>query len=96
MAIYYSFIAKKFSNNSTNVTLFLLFVVLKITIWLFSTTNANTLISGSLLAIVPLSEVILLPRKVKKQNVVACSSTKVQYSVMTHIASDSYGFALSS
>ena len=67
MAIYCSFIAKKFSNSSTNVTLFLLFVVLKIAIWLFSTTNANTLISGSLLAIVDLSEVILLPGKVKSK-----------------------------
>ena len=67
MAIYCSFIAKKFSNSSTNVTLFLLFVVLKIAIWLFSTTNANTLISGSLLAIVPLSEVILLLGKVKSK-----------------------------
>ena len=67
MAIYCCFIAKKFSNSSTNVTLFSLFVVLKIAIWLFSTTNANTLISGSLLAIVPLSEVILLPGKVKSK-----------------------------
>ena len=67
MAIYCSFIAKKFSNSSTNVTLFLLFVMLKIAIWLFSITNANTLISGSLLAIVPLSEVILLLGKVKSK-----------------------------
>ena len=67
MAIYCSFMAKKFSNSSTNVTLFLLFVVLKIAIWLFSITNANTLISGSLLAIVHLSEVILLPGKVKSK-----------------------------
>ena len=48
----------------------------------------NVLISGPLLAIVPLLVVILLPGTVKKYNVVARSSAEAEYRAMAHTASE--------